>query len=57
MRSHADHVDAERALPLIGSRRVLDALVAGEPLRAIVDLADEDAALFAARRAPFLLYP
>jgi uncharacterized protein YbbC (DUF1343 family) len=54
---HADRIALDRVLPLVGSRRVLDALVAGEPLDRIAALAEEDAAAFEARRAPFLLYP
>lgn len=54
---HADRIALDRVLPLVGSRRVLDALVAGEPLDRIAALAEEDAIAFEARRAPFLLYP
>jgi uncharacterized protein YbbC (DUF1343 family) len=57
MAAHADHVELDRVLPLLGSRRVLDALARTEPLAGVMALADEDAAAFAERRAPFLLYP
>jgi uncharacterized protein YbbC (DUF1343 family) len=54
--AHRDRIDLERVLPLVGSRRVLDALAADVPLEAIVAMAREDAAAFEARRAPYLLY-
>lgn len=54
--AHADRVDRDRALRMIGSARVVDALFAHEPLERALAIAREDAAAFEQRRAPFLLY-
>jgi uncharacterized protein YbbC (DUF1343 family) len=54
--AHREHIALDRVLPLVGSRRALDALAALEELDAIEAIAHEDAIAFQARRARYLIY-
>jgi hypothetical protein len=54
--AHPEQLDLARVLPMLGSRRALEAITQGATLETLAELAREDAAAFEARRAPFLLY-
>jgi uncharacterized protein YbbC (DUF1343 family)/CubicO group peptidase (beta-lactamase class C family) len=54
--THAGSWKPEGMRTLLGSQRVYDALVGGEPLAQILSMIDEDLRVFARRRAPYLLY-
>lgn len=54
--THRERIDLNRVLPLVGSRRVLEALANESPLNDVIATAHAESADFETRRAPFLMY-